>query len=508
MARTPKNIRQIGGREDRVKVYLEDYVSTYLRRVQELQEENGVAGVLVGTWQTEEEETANAFIGGALSLRRADLEGGRLYLSQDAWTECYETLGTYFSGQDLCGIFVCEGSCRRFRRQALFAAVREYFPDRDALLYLLTEEGEEIFYRITSRGEARLQGYYCYFERNEAMQEYMMDNLPKHHVEWEAQGHQRERGEAGWMEGWQAGGTQEPQWEGAHVYSGQDTAADPYGRRARMKEGSLGDPVKQFRKKMDRSQKSAGKKGSAREQMAARSAPAEHSGRSIVALCAAMAVVIFVSGLGLVYRERGGVQIEDLLSRLQIDASQLVAVSALPEETGEHYEAGQSGSSVVVEEIAGNVYPTQEDDEADKSQSDESPSDEAQSSAASGDSATTDPVGTSEESDSEDSVDTSGENAVAETPVPTESATEPAGGDDSSESVQESSDTPAESLEASTDSSLPASTGVLYVVKAGDSLYSISRRFYGTDAMVSVIQEMNGLSNADLIKEGQTLLLP
>ena len=46
MERIPKNIRQIGGREERIKAYLEDYVSTYLRKLQEEQEENGAAGVL------------------------------------------------------------------------------------------------------------------------------------------------------------------------------------------------------------------------------------------------------------------------------------------------------------------------------------------------------------------------------------------------------------------------------------------------------------------------------
>ena len=51
MERVPKNIRQIGGREERVKTYLEDYVSTYLRKLQEEREENGAVGVLAGRWQ-------------------------------------------------------------------------------------------------------------------------------------------------------------------------------------------------------------------------------------------------------------------------------------------------------------------------------------------------------------------------------------------------------------------------------------------------------------------------
>ena len=117
MERIPKNIRQIGGREERIKAYLEDYVSTYLRKLQEEQEENGAAGVLVGSW-LEEENPRCVFVNGAAQMSGAETGGGRLCVTEEAWQSIYESLGTYFSGQDLCGIFVCEGSCRRFRRQA------------------------------------------------------------------------------------------------------------------------------------------------------------------------------------------------------------------------------------------------------------------------------------------------------------------------------------------------------------------------------------------------------
>ncbi len=456
MAYTPKNIRQIGGREDRCKVYMEDYVNTYLRRIQETQEENGMAGVLVGS--TEE----SIFISGAMALPKADLNGGRVYLSQDAWTECYEILGTYFSGQDLCGIFVCEGSCRRFRRQALFGVVREMFPDKEALLYLLTEDGEEILYRVSARGEERLQGYYCYFERNEAMQEYMMDNLPQRRVEWE-ETYQRKTAKS-----WQAEESHQPVFQ-----SEERSPGDLYRSYRQGKEGSLGDPVHSFRRKMDQ------QKGRQKE-----SPVAQKSGRSIVALCAVMAVVIFVSGLGLVYREQGGVQMKDLLERLHIDPSRLAAVSAWPDETGERYEesgdeadrkegdavseqAG-TGSGVVVEEIPGNVFPTE-------------------------------PV----EESTEPSL---AEETVLEETVLEESMAEETMTESASQGAIEESPTDPEEEEVTL--TLPVGTGVIYVVRAGDSLYSISRRFYGTDEMVSVIQQLNELSNADLIKEGQELLLP
>jgi len=443
----PKNIRQIGGNEERVKIYLEDYVSTYLRRVREEQGEHGAAGFLVGSWQ-QDTHVPCAFLSGAMRISRAGMDGGQVSFSPEAWNEGYEILGTYFSGQELCGFFVCEGSGRRFRKQSLFAAARECFPDRPALLYLLTEEGEEILYHILPRGEERLQGYYCYFERNEAMQDFMVDHLPDRKVEWEL------------SQGWR----QEP-------------------KKSRGQEGSLGEPVDpalQFRKKMGRNKRSVEKAHPS-------------AGRGIVALCATMALVIVVSGMGLAYREKAGVQIQEILSRLHIDPDFLAAVSAMPEETGEHYvgrenhqnqenTTGDSSPSILVEEIPGNVYPT-EGEVPESSLEPESASQEF-----------TEPESASQESET---IQQEPESARQE-PLETE-PTKP--------SLSESTSDPDQAT-PELEESFPVGTGVLYTVKEGDSLYSISRRFYGTEEMAVVIQQMNHLENADLIKVGQELLLP
>lgn len=444
MDRVPKNIRQIGGREERVKIYMEDYVSTYLRKLQEEREENGAVGMLTGQWQTEEGDNCG-FLSGAMEITQADMERGQLQMTEEAWKEAYGILGTYFSGQELCGIFVCEGICRRFRRQALFAAVREHLPDQqEALLYILTEEGEEILYRITHKAEERLQGYYCYFERNEPMQQYMMEHLRPRRVEEEAV------------------------------------------IRHRQKEGDLGDSVESFRDHMRRQQEEKQER---------------KSGRNIFRLCAVMAAAVFVCGLLLMQKEQGGIQTEDLLARLKIDASQLLQASALPvgteEEmagTGEHYVSG----SVVVEEIPGNVYPTEEETsgEMEEENSEENAEEHADDGS---EESNRENVGANAEENAGDGADSEkGETAVEGSE--TMNAGETAAGSENESTVSEETE--------SGSSEAPASTGVIYVVQAGDSLYSISRKFYGTEAMVATIQEMNQLSNADLIKEGQELILP
>ena len=194
------------------------------------------------------------------------------------------------------------------------------------------------------------------------------------------------------------------------------------------------------------------------------------TGRGIPAVCAVMALVIVLSGMGLAYRGRSGVQIGDILSRLHIDPQMVAAVSALPQTTGEHYvgrEINQNqeereeelSAGILVEEVPGNVFPT-EDEEAETSEPESMESETAE-------------------------------------PEHTEQ-----------ETTQPEVTQPEVAEPETTEAALSVGTGVLYTVKEGDSLYSISRRFYGTEEMAVVIQQMNHLENADLIKVGQELQLP
>lgn len=514
MERIPKNIRQIGGREERIKAYLEDYVSTYLRKLQEEQEENGAAGVLVGSW-LEEENPRCVFVNGAAQMSGAETGGGRLCVTEEAWQSIYESLGTYFSGQDLCGIFVCEGSCCRFRRQALFQAVRESFPDNtETLLYVLTEDGEEILYRVTKKNEERLQGYYCYFERNDAMQEYMMNNLTRRCVEQEELPGRRGHGlSASRLENLRAQSRQrqEAAEEGVTEPEREESSVQPWNiaGRGRTVEGSLGMP-RSAEPPLEQREEDSKSKGDRED---AGESPRE--GRSLFGLCAIMAAAVFAAGMIFLQRGEGGIQIGDILAKLQIDPSQLLEAGALPESTAQ--EETSSQASVVVEEIPGNVYPTEGDMPIASATGSQNPSESSDNGA--GESASVPPEETlPPSSQPEEGTSTAVTGAETGGSEPASQPEESSGETESSappetaptETVAEetTSAAPPETTSAAPPESTPASTGVTYVVQAGDSLYSISRKFYGTESMVSQIQELNGLSNADLIKEGQTLNLP
>lgn len=54
----------------------------------------------------------------------------------------------------------------------------------------------------------------------------------------------------------------------------------------------------------------------------------------------------------------------------------------------------------------------------------------------------------------------------------------------------------------------PAGGGQTYTVQRGDTLFSISRKFYGNYSKVNQIASMNGLADKNRIAAGQTLVLP
>lgn len=51
----------------------------------------------------------------------------------------------------------------------------------------------------------------------------------------------------------------------------------------------------------------------------------------------------------------------------------------------------------------------------------------------------------------------------------------------------------------------PASTDLLYTIEQGDTLYSISRQF---GISVDTLIEVNNISNPDVIRAGDTLVIP
>ena len=167
----PKNMRQIGDKEDRIKIYVEDYVFGFFQKMK-LTTEAWRVGVLLG-FHEEREGVPCLFITGAIETRVADFAGGRLKFTDETWKDVFRRMEDHFPGVGICGWFVYEESGGIVDKLSLKKTHEEAFAHGDKVLLLHDDQGEEAFYTLRKGKLEQMKGYYIYYERNEAMQSYL-----------------------------------------------------------------------------------------------------------------------------------------------------------------------------------------------------------------------------------------------------------------------------------------------------------------------------------------------
>lgn len=170
----PKNVRQIGVPLPGQKIYLEDYVITYLKQ-SFVHAQEPVVVLLLGKNGEEKAEKA-AFIYGAIVLEETGiLEKGEI--PKETWDQAYETIRRNFPGVLVlgwaCGVPMWSGSVDSQVRKLQKAE----FSKENSTLFLwdLSEKEEKIF--LWQRNMLKeMSGYYVYFEKNPQMQNFMLDD--------------------------------------------------------------------------------------------------------------------------------------------------------------------------------------------------------------------------------------------------------------------------------------------------------------------------------------------
>lgn len=179
----PRNFRQIGSGEDYRKVYIEDYVMTYIRKLWEQGEQEYQVGVLMGSCKKYGGETY-LFISGAVKVEEMEQEGNNLKFTDKVWTNLYEKIKQYFNSFEIVGWFYARNDSVREIDAGLFKTHVDNFGGMDKVLFLIDKkEKEEEFYAYENGQLARLSGYYVYYEKNEQMQEYMVEQAPNESVD-------------------------------------------------------------------------------------------------------------------------------------------------------------------------------------------------------------------------------------------------------------------------------------------------------------------------------------
>ena len=179
----PKNIRQIGERDKVLKLYLEDYVNTYLKRLRPLKGSDLRVGLLLGSREMRE-DMPFVFVDGALEMDSVTREGEKVEFSEDAWKKAYQEVEQMFPKRTVQGWFLCGGSGCTLSPLNYWRQHSQYFTGKNQLMYLNAGlEGEEAIYIASSDGFYKLRGYSVYYECNQMMQDYMIQQKDRGRAE-------------------------------------------------------------------------------------------------------------------------------------------------------------------------------------------------------------------------------------------------------------------------------------------------------------------------------------
>ena len=170
----PKNIRQIGERDAIVKLYVEDYVNTYLRRLYPAGGQDLRVGLLLGSVEMND-GTPYIFIDGAMEMEDVTEQGQKVVFSELAWKKAYQSVEQLFPKRSVQGWFLCGAPGNDLSPLNYWKQHVQYFQGPNKLMYLSSgAEGDESVYITSEDGFYKLCGYSIYYERNQMMQDYMV----------------------------------------------------------------------------------------------------------------------------------------------------------------------------------------------------------------------------------------------------------------------------------------------------------------------------------------------
>lgn len=173
--RLPRNIKQMGEPGQYKKIYIEDYVFTYLKKLTDCQEGIAKLAVLLGRYETIGEGLV-LFISGAMELKQEPAYGEGLLIQTKAWEQFLEEKDTYFPDLEAVGWYISRNGFSVGMNHALIKTHMSYFEESNRVLYIMDGiEGEDAFYMNENGCMNRQKGYYIYYTKNPYMQTYMIE---------------------------------------------------------------------------------------------------------------------------------------------------------------------------------------------------------------------------------------------------------------------------------------------------------------------------------------------
>ena len=169
----PKNFRQIGDPGAK-KIYLEDYVYTYLNKLAQPGNLYARGAILFGNvFRTSAGPCL--FISGAAACQNFEFDLDESVFTEESWNEIYRIRDRFFSGQEIVGWFLSRmGFSVELNDKIIRTHMDNFSGDNKVLFMIDALENEDAFYQLENYSLKKQRGYYIYYETNKEMKEYML----------------------------------------------------------------------------------------------------------------------------------------------------------------------------------------------------------------------------------------------------------------------------------------------------------------------------------------------
>ena len=175
----PKNVRQIGNVSDEPKIYVEDYVDTYLNQLRERAAEEPVGVMLTGEILIQEGQDV-VYASGAIRMKEIEVNGTEIVIGEDTFKELEEERKQYFPSSDAVGWCLIENGHPMGQNRQIAKIHEKSFAKSDTVfIWKDAVDNEEVYYAYKYGELMQMGGHYIYYEKNPNMQNYMISTRKK-----------------------------------------------------------------------------------------------------------------------------------------------------------------------------------------------------------------------------------------------------------------------------------------------------------------------------------------
>ena len=168
----PKNVKQIGNVSDSPRIYVEDYVETFLNQLEEQGREVTITAFLLGE-KVQIEGEHRIFVTGALQVKDSISEEINPVITKEELETAKVESREYFHEMDIIGWFQTVPDRPLALSREMAKAHEKLLPEKNSLLILKGQE-EELYFAYKFKELMEIGGHYIFYEKNPDMQSYMI----------------------------------------------------------------------------------------------------------------------------------------------------------------------------------------------------------------------------------------------------------------------------------------------------------------------------------------------